>query len=186
MFLLYFNSKTHILLKIKNEGVNMRYFQLMGAICVSSMCILLAACQSQPTANSKKQGITTTKATQKVAALPVIQSKDGVQDIRWTLSLIKNKKALFFNQMPNLLLQSNNQRVFGHTGCNTLYGSYQIDAAKQTIRFQTKAGHQACDNALAQEAELLDALARVTTFKLQGQQIYFYDAQRQMLLQAQR
>lgn len=115
----------------------------------------------------------------------MIKSKDGIQDVKWTIKSIKSKKALYFNQMPSVLLQSNVQRVIGNTGCNSIYGSYQIDVSKRTIQFKTSAGHQSCDNALAQEAELMDAFARVQYFAVQNKNITFYDANRQVLITAE-
>lgn len=158
----------------------------LGYMILLSVVGILGACQSQPKPVKKVmyQNIPVQKI--KPIALPVVKSLDGVQDVRWTLTQIKNRKALFFNQTPNLLLQSINQRILGHTGCNTLFGTYQLDVGKQTLQFKANAGHQACDSALAQEAELMDALARITSFTVQGNSMIFYDANKQVLLQAQR
>lgn len=153
--------------------------------------VLLAACQSSPPPQSgSKQGVTkqhsaNTSLQIRTQNVPVITSKDGIQDIKWTITSVKSKKALYFNQMPSVLLQSSVQRVIGNTGCNSIYGSYQIDPTKRTIQFKTNAGHQSCDNALAQEAELMDALARVHYFTVQKKNITFYDANRQVLITAE-
>ncbi|TXJ06751.1 MAG: META domain-containing protein [Acinetobacter sp.] len=148
---------------------------------------LFAACQSQPQPVKKVASPTVpARNTVPVVPLAVMQSRDGIQDIRWTVTYIQHRKAMFFNQTPSLLLQSNHNRVLGHTGCNALYGSYQIDVAKQSLKLNTHAGHQACDNALAQEATLMDVLSRVAFFSLQRNSIILYDADRQILLQAQR
>lgn len=152
---------------------------------------LLTACQSAPQQSKSKSQATKTTNTGLTRleisrrAVPIIKSKDGVQDIPWTITQVKYKKALYFNQMPNILLQSNSQRLIGSTGCNALFGQYQINVANRTITMDASAGHQTCNNALAQEADLMDALKRVEKFEITAQGIRFYDANRQIVIQAE-
>ena len=51
---------------------------------------------------------------------------------------------------------------------------------------QVNAGHSSCDGALAQEAELVDALQRIQRFQLVGNTLYLLDQSGQRLIQAQR
>ncbi len=161
---------------------------LFKNVFVKVLCLFavvsLVGCQGTSTSSSKYK---TSGQTLKVNSqtVPVIKSKDGVQDIPWTMSRIKFKKALFFSDMPKFTLQSRHQRIIGNTGCNTIYGTYNIDVAQQRLKFQVNAGHQSCNGALAQEAELMDALSRVEYFSLQAKTLSMYDASRQMLIQAE-
>ena len=47
------------------------------------------------------------------------------------------------------------------------------------------AGHYSCNKALAQEADLMDAIQRVTRFQFDGTNLYLLDAKGQRLIQAQ-
>lgn len=158
-------------------------------LAITILSSTLLACQSSPPTTLSQQskaktGFTTIEVTRRSA--PVIKSKDGVQDIPWTITQVKYKKALFFNQMPSLTLQSASQRITGSTGCNSIYGQYNINVSAKTLTLDGNAGHQTCNNALAQEADLMDALKRVSSFELQGKStIKFYDANRQLLIQAE-
>lgn len=161
-------------------------FKMMMSIGISS---LLIACQSQPitktapTQRTVQTSAVTTQVTRR--EVPVIKSKDGVQDIRWVMTQIKFKKALFFNQTPFVVLNSASQRVQAHTGCNAIQGTYQTNVAAKTIRFNVNAGHMSCDNALSQEADLMDAFARTEYFQISGQNIQFLDKSRQVLMIAE-
>lgn len=152
---------------------------------------LLTACQSAPQQSKSKSQATKTTNTGLTRleisrrAVPIIKSKDGVQDIPWTITQVKYKKALYFNQMPKILLQSNSQRLVGSTGCNGLFGTYQINVPNRTLSIDASAEYETCNNALAQEADLMDALKRVEKFEITAQGIRFYDANRQIVIQAE-
>lgn len=156
-----------------------------------SISILLMACQSQPA----KQIKPVTQPTQKTVPLvttqvttrqvPVVKSKDGVQDIRWALTQVKFKQAQFFNEMPYFTLNSTTKRVQAHTGCNPTFGTYQLDVNHKTLKFEVNAGHMMCDNALAQEADLMDAFARARYFQINGRTMQIFDQNRQILMQAE-
>ena len=154
---------------------------------VLALSLFIMACQSTPAPQKKpttttKTASTTTQVTTR--QVPVIQSKDGVQDLRWNIKTIKGKKGLFFNETPYLRLTSNNQRVQAHTGCNPVFGTYQFNLQQKTVHFDVKAGHSSCDNALAQEAELLEAFADVRYFQVNGATMQLLNQQRQVLIQA--
>lgn len=158
-------------------------------ISMMSVSLFLLACQSTPKNVSKPQAkpntlpnLTTQVTTQ---AVPIVRSQDGVQDIRWTISHVKSRTALNFSQAPALHLNSAQQRVLGNTGCNPIFGTYQIDAAKKTITFDVKAAHMSCVNALSQEADLMDALVRSKYFELKGRELELFDQSRQSLIKLQ-
>lgn len=151
---------------------------------ILSTVVMLAACQSQPSRVQKN-----TLQPKRVTQLPSIQvrkSTDGVQDVDWQITMIQNKRALFFNQYPSFSLNSVSKLVSGHTGCNNLYGRYTYDFAQRKLDFDVMAGHYSCNKALAQEADLMDAIQRVTRFQFDGTNLYLLDAKGQRLIQAQR
>ncbi|MFM6959125.1 MAG: META domain-containing protein, partial [Acinetobacter sp.] len=45
--------------------------------------------------------------------------------------------------------------------------------------------HTSCDKALAQEADLMDAMQRIERFQIEGTNLYLLDAKGQRLIQAQ-
>ena len=49
-----------------------------------------------------------------------------------------------------------------------------------------KADHQVCDRALVQEANLMDALQRIVSFKRQGNELLLFDKEQNVLIVAQR
>lgn len=151
---------------------------------ILSTVVMLAACQSQPSKVQKN-----TLQPKRVTQLPSMQvrkSTDGVQDVDWQITMIQNKRALFFNQYPSFSLNSVSKLVSGHTGCNNLYGRYTHDFAQRKLDFDVMAGHYSCNKALAQEADLMDAIQRVTRFQFDGTNLYLLDAKGQRLIQAQR
>lgn len=156
-----------------------------------SASIVLAACQSQPAKPVKPIAqqtqrtvpvVTTQVTTRQVA---VVKSKDGVQDIRWALKQVKFKPVQFFNEMPYFTLNSITKRVQAHTGCNPTFGTYQLDVNNKMLKFEVNAGHMMCDNALAQEADLMDAFARARYFQINGKTMQIFDQNRQILMQAE-
>lgn len=150
--------------------------------------LLIMACQSTPKSTAKTPNNTTAKGLPNLTtqvttrAVPVVRSQDGVQDVRWTIAQVKFKKALFFNQVPFLQLNSAQQRVQAHTGCNPIFGAYKMNFAQKTLSFDVQAAHMSCDHALSQEADLMDALARTNYFNVNGRKLEFLDQNRQVLI----
>lgn len=140
---------------------------------------LFVGCQSQ-TPNNTHKGVS------KEQVLNPIRMQDGVQDIHWEIVQIQGQKAKFFAQTPYLSFRSQFKQIQGSTGCNTLSGKYQIETAKRQLDMNAQAGHGSCDNALAQEADLLDVLQATTQFQLSGKFLYLKNRQGQTLLQAQK
>lgn len=147
--------------------------------------LALAACQSTPP---------TKIVTNKTAAvangigykpLLIQQGIAGLTDINWDIISLNSKNPQTFVNKPYLFLQGANQRVAGSTGCNVLRGGYETQATNN-IKFQASAGHMSCDNALAQEADIIDALSRTVSYRLQQNMLYLYDQQGGLLLTAKR
>jgi heat shock protein HslJ len=64
-------------------------------------------------------------------------------------------------------------------------GSYQYDLSQRKMSFDVRAQHLSCDKALAQEADLMDAMQRIERFQIEGTNLYLLDAKGQRLIQAQ-
>ncbi|EFF81573.1 META domain-containing protein [Acinetobacter haemolyticus] len=151
---------------------------------IFSSVLMVAACQSQP---SKVQKNTLQpKPSHTLPPMQVRKSSDGIQDVDWQITMIHNKRALFFSQFPSFTLNSVSKSVAGHTGCNNIYGRYSYDFAQRKLDFDVRAGHYSCNKSLAQEAELMDAIQRVERFQYDGTNLYLLDARGQRLIQAQR
>ena len=173
------------------------------SVLLSILVLTLAACQSAPppvksSINTNKIIYKTVPSTRMTAhsnatsvpsyrqstyAVPVIKSRDGIQDIRWTISRINGQSAQFFVNQPHLILQSTRQFVAGNTGCNAITGSYQLNGTQ--LKIKAIAEHQTCDHALAQEAELMDALSRVQSLNQQGNMLNLLDVNQQIVVQLQ-
>lgn len=148
------------------------------------LLIGLAGCQSsQPSTSLETRPVLKQKVVTQASSKQL--SRDGVQDVNWRIVKIKSQPAKFFNQVPFIRLNSVSRTVTGHTGCNTVFGRYDINTTQKTLNLTAKAGHQSCDQALAQEADLADALERVSRFQLNNKQLYLQDRTGQILIQAE-
>ena len=150
---------------------------------ILSAALVLVACQSQPTQVNKNS--LQPKRVNQLPSMQVRKSNDGIQDVNWQITMIQNKRALFFNQYPSFSLNSIAKTVSGHTGCNIIYGTYQYDFTQNKMGFDVMAQHASCDKALAQEADLMDAMQRIERFQIEGTNLYLLDAKGQRLIQAQ-
>ena len=151
--------------KIIRKSANCLFFSLW--------LLGLMACQSQTPVKN------TTSAER---PLKVIRSQDGIQNIQWKITQISSKPAKFFHQQPTLQLNSNIKRLQGNTGCNLLFGEYQLNTQNQSLDIMAKASHESCDGALAQEAELMDALIAVKRYQLEGQRLRLLNDKGQTLI----
>ncbi|ANF81103.1 hypothetical protein A3K93_02085 [Acinetobacter sp. NCu2D-2] len=140
--------------------------------------LVLVGCQSS---TSQK-----TTINSKERPLHVTRSPDGLQNIRWKILEIDGQKAKFFQQDPYLELNANLKRVNGHTGCNPIFGKYQLNTHTGIIDIDVKAGHQSCDQALAQEASLMNALNEVKRYKIVGNRLQIMNTTGQIVLVMQK
>ncbi len=118
--------------------------------------------------------------------LQVIRSRDGIQNIRLKIIEINGQKAKFFQQEPYLELRASHKLLSGHTGCNPVFGKYTLNTQLLKIDFDARTGHQRCDGALPQEAELIQILNEIQAYKMLGNRIQFLNARGQILLTTQK
>lgn len=162
------------------------FFQYVGQksknMFLLTLSLILVACASSPPP---------TKVSYNPKTLPKLPSQqtssvDGIQDVVWQITLINRTKAKFFYDQPVLKLNSRIKTISGNTGCNPIFGKYQLNLANQRIEFDVKAGHQSCQGALAQEADLMDALQRVERLQFHGNTMDLLDGHGQRLIQLQK
>lgn len=156
-----------------------KILKINGFLCVG---LILVACQStqKPTKN------TTNAQRSQERPLKVIRSTDGLQDITWNIQQINGQKARFYGQNPSLKLNSQLGVIQGHTGCNEIRGRYVLEPAQKRLTLDAKAGHYSCDQALAQEAELAEALYSVHRYQVNAQQLLLLDERGRTVVIAQK
>lgn len=141
--------------------------------------IILSACQTT------QQSFNTQNKTPE-HPLQLIHQHDGLQNIHWQLLEVEGQKAQFFSQKPYLRLVAQGQYIQGNTGCNFLSGRYRLDHRQQQLNVDAKAGHQACEGALVQEAHLMDALMATHRFQLSGNRLQLLDRSGKVRVVAQK
>ncbi|WP_180089814.1 META domain-containing protein [Acinetobacter sp. YH12219] len=176
-----------MLKKQQNRQNNPQFFVkhcICGGFLIS--CLGLMACQSSPTqkVTTKSQGKSHGSSVEQ--PLKVIRVNDGIQDIPWTIVQIAGQKAKFFHHQPYLQFSSQFRQIQGNTGCNNISGTYVIDTLKHSIDLNARAGYFSCDSALAQEAELSDALQAATQFQIQAKQMTMQNSRGQTVLVLER
>lgn len=160
-----------------------KYTKKSGFAVIFLSAILLSACQ-----NSAQKTATVTKGLAQSAERPlqILRSMDGIQDVRWELTQIQGVKARYFHSQPFLLFNTQTRQMQGNTGCNALSGNYEMNVPQRSVQIQARAGYDSCDQALAQEAVLMDVLGQVERFQLQGNQLILLSRSGQVLMQAKR
>lgn len=103
----------------------------------------------------------------------------------WRLVALKGQavpaQAGWTNE-PHFLLQPEEKRVTGASGCNRMLGSYRLDGPK--LSFGQLAGTMmACADGMALERDFLDTLMDVAAWRLAGQRLELLDERGQVLAQ---
>ncbi|MEN8992416.1 META domain-containing protein [Avibacterium paragallinarum] len=174
----------------KNQQICQNNLKLLIKYCIWGSflisCLGLMACQSSPTqkVTTKSQGKSHGSSVEQ--PLKVIRVNDGIQDIPWAIVQIAGQKAKFFHHQPYLQFSSQFRQIQGNTGCNNISGTYVIDTLKHSVDLNARAGYFSCDSALAQEAELSDALQAATQFQIQAKQMTMQNSRGQTVLVLER
>ena len=146
------------------------YMKLFKISLLGACIVPLVACQT-----TSQRSVSSQDLSRQERPLKLSVSQDGLQDITWQITHIAGQAARSYRQMPTLKLHSQGQRLEGHTGCNVMQGRYSLNHSQKSLTLDAKAGHQSCDQALAQEAELAQALARVARYQLSNRQLILLD-----------
>lgn len=90
-----------------------------------------------------------------------------------------------FQKHPVLEIHLNDMKIFGNDGCNTMFGAIQ-ELDDQNINFGAMGGTKmACPN-MKLSSKYTSALGKAKTYKLDGLQLFFYDAEGNELLKFQK
>ncbi len=129
-------------------------------------------------------------STLKYSLVKVIEKnrdeKMRLNDI-WALKAINGKMIDVenFQKHPVLEIHLNDMKIFGNDGCNNMFGAVE-NLDDQNINFGAMGGTKmACPN-MELSTEYTSALGKTKTFKLEGLQLYFYDADGNELLKFQK
>lgn len=174
----------------KNQQICQNNLKLLIKYCIWGSflisCLGLMACQNSPTQTGTIKSHGKSLGNSIEQPLKVIRVNDGIQDIPWTIVQIVGQKAKFFHHQPYLQFNSQFRQIQGNTGCNTISGTYVIDTLKHSIDLNARAGYFSCDSALAQEAELSDALQAATQFQIKGKHMTMQNSRGQTVLVLER
>ena len=86
-----------------------------------------------------------------------------------------------FQKHPVLEIHLNDMKIFGNDGCNTMFGSIET-LDEKTIVFGAIGGTKmACSN-MELSSKYTSGLEKTKTYKLDGLQLYLYDADGNELL----
>ena len=133
-------------------------FQIAGVI---TFAFMAGSCKTSTAAQSKV-------ATEQPKA--IAEQTNGITEKYWKLIEI-NGKPVVFNESAggreaSLILKNEDNRVNGNGGCNTFFGTYEIDPARLRIKFSQMASTmKACLN-MEIEGELLKALEMADNYSL--------------------
>ena len=102
----------------------------------------------------------------------------SLENTNWKLTDLAGApvKSASHEQEPNFVLTSENHRVSGSGGCNRIMGSYELRGDHLTFS-QMASTMMACVKGMDTEKRFLDALGRVKTWKIAGQQLLLSDAE---------
>lgn len=107
------------------------------------------------------------------------QATAGLLDMYWVLTMLYGKPVTVTtasNQREaNVVLHSRDQRVTGSGGCNRIMGSYSLDGSKLGFGPMVSS-MMACTEGMDSEREFLDALPRVTAWRIAGVHLELLDA----------
>ena len=109
-------------------------------------------------------------------------SSVDLENTNWRLKQLGDApvKSAAQQEEAYFVLNSENHRVSGSGGCNRLMGSYELNGDRLTFN-QMASTMMACTKGMDTEKKFLDALNRVKTWKIAGQQLLLSDTEGQVI-----
>lgn len=101
----------------------------------------------------------------------------GLLDRQWTLTVLDGEPVELENeeQRPHFTLQTEENRMVGYTGCNRMFGGYEIDG--ELLSFgPIGATKMACMETMDLEREFLAAIEATASYYVTGSELEFFDA----------
>jgi heat shock protein HslJ len=100
---------------------------------------------------------------------------DSVLDKYWKVVAIKNNGLQATSKEAFLILKTEDKRVLGNGGCNSFFGSYQLDKGNQ-IRFSAiGATKMACEN-MQVESAFFQVFAATRSYATTGNELLLMDS----------
>ncbi len=107
-----------------------------------------------------------------------------LENTRWKLLALDGKPVVMRGEQrePHLVLQSDQHRVAGFSGCNNLTGSYALSGANLAFS-QMAMTMMACEHGMDTEQAFNAALRKVVQWRIAGEKLELLDASQQLLAQ---
>jgi heat shock protein HslJ len=105
-----------------------------------------------------------------------------LEGTQWTLVALRGASIAGAPHAPSLLLQADQRRASGSSGCNRWSGPYTLEG--EHLAFGPAAGtRMACMQGMEQEQAFLDAMAAVASWRVNGARLDLRDARGETVLQ---
>ena len=98
-----------------------------------------------------------------------------LEDTHWLLTTLGDTELLVGQIGPWIRLDGKERRVNGSGGCNSLTGSYELDADRLTFG-AIASTRMACPQGMDTEQALHEAMGRVSGWRIAGQHLELLDA----------
>lgn len=114
---------------------------------------------------------------------PVVKNNDPLKNTYWKLTKVREHKTITYEKQTEAhIILKNENKIVGSDGCNRIFGSYNID--KNKIEFSHLAStRMACMKGMTQAHEFSTAFAYVKTYKIQKNKLFFYDENKNVILE---
>lgn len=112
-----------------------------------------------------------------ISQAPAAVSGATLENTYWKLIQLGGEAVSSIDEKrePHLVLHSEDRRVAGHGGCNRFTGTYSVSGEQLT--FSQMAGTMmACADGMQYERAFHDALTKVASWKIEGEQLELFDA----------
>jgi heat shock protein HslJ len=143
-------------------------FQIAGVIVLVSF---MGACKAGTFCVEEQPGAGSTKALLSGATT----STEGITGIYWKLVEINGKPVKWdgkAEQEAFILLKDEDNLFTGNGGCNTLFGTYEIDRTTNSIKFSKMASTLMACRGMEIETELKRALEMADNYSLSADEKY--------------
>ena len=96
----------------------------------------------------------------------------GITDTHWKLVELLGQPVPATQKQPFLMLDRQDHRAHGSTGCNSFSGSYTLDEAKLRISFGEMAMTQMfCEGSMETEKAFVEVLQQADNYSLGGNEM---------------
>lgn len=137
----------------------MRWIPVLSIVLVGSAAMLLQGCHRSEASETEGGG------------------HAGILDVRWMLIGLNDKPVEIGNeaQRPHFTLHSEQNRMDGFTGCNQMFGEFEIEEGRLSFG-PIGATRMACMETGDLEQDFLKAMEATRSFYLDVAELELYDA----------